>query len=141
MLFDSHSIVDALLERRGRGALRPVAADQRWAESNFHHVVDGALDALINVFYLAKDGVSPDEASYLAKQRDRAAASLRWIEGALRGAYVTEQPTLGVTEIALLTSLEWMQFRHAYPVETHPGLVAFLAAHAERPSVASTRPG
>ncbi len=141
LVLDSHAVVDALIAARGHGTLRPVRADWRWVESNVHHVVDGALDSLINVFYLAKDGVGPDQAPYLAKQRDRAAAALRWVEGALHGAQLTDEPGLGIVEIALITALEWMQFRRTYPVDAHPGLVAFLAAHAERPSVVATRPG
>ena len=77
-LFDSTVICEHLLSSYGPGAM--TAIDSEDSESkNFVTVVDGALDALINVFYLGKDGVDAAGASYVAKQSERAASAMAWL--------------------------------------------------------------
>ena len=139
VLFDSVAISRYLLERFGPGELA-VHADSDTNVSACSTVVDGALDALINVFYLAKEGVERGSVPYLQKQYDRAAACLRWLEARVQGPWLSERAQLGLPEIGLITALEWMQFRNAYPVADHPRLVHFLAQHRERESISSTMP-
>src|SRR5687768_484493 len=47
-VLDSHSIIERLVADHGPGPLRLARAEERWRESNLHHVIDGALDAAIN---------------------------------------------------------------------------------------------
>ena len=103
-------------------------------------VVDGALDALINALYLQRDGVGTAESSYVAKQHERAAASLAWVESQVDDVWLTRAKAFGLPELALVTALEWMRFRDMYPVERHPGLVRCLEHHGARESLAATRP-
>lgn len=159
-LLDSHTITELLMAEAGPGPLRPFDPLDCGAR-NAITVADGAADALINGFYLAKDGIAPEQSSYLAKQHQRAAAALGWLDARVRGGRVFadepsdvdephgvdgdndeagNSPTVGLVEIALFTALDWMRFRHTYPIDRHPNLVAFLAIHAERPSFAVTRP-
>ena len=137
VILDSDVIGKYLLRTHGPG---PLAAHEpsNLEVENFIKVVDGALDSLINAFYLAKEGVTGEQAPYLAKQRARAASALTWADGKVGGSVLGGQ--FGLAAIGLATALEWMVFREAYPVADHPALCSWLAAHAERPSLVATRP-
>ena len=138
ILFDSRNISDALVAKHGFGPLRPVA-DDFVPERNFMHVVDGALDAGIRVFYATRDGLS-DDVPLVAKERARLRSCVDWLEKNVRGAFCTDEDGFGLAELALVSALDWMRFRDAYDVSACPRLVAFQAAHQERPSLVETRP-
>lgn len=138
-LFDSAVITQRLLTQFGSGPLAPYEASD-WLTRNVMTVTDGVLDSLINAFYLRKEGVTPEQAPYLRKQTERAAAAMAWLEQHTDGPWLTANKAFGLPEIALLSALEWMRFRATYPVEEHPRLMQFLDAHAERPSVVTTKP-
>lgn len=138
VIFDSRVIVETLMRDHGPGPLRELDASP--AAANLVTVVDGALDALINAFYLAKDGVDRARVSYLDRQHERAKSALGWLEPHLGGPHLGAAEKIGLPEIALLSALDWMRFREAYPIDDHPALVAFFTAHAERPSIAATNP-
>jgi glutathione S-transferase len=140
-IFDSHVIVDRLLADHGYGPLRSVAPADRWREANLMSMIDGGLDTAINQFYFTRDGVSPDQAQYLAKQRDRVHSAMSWVESQFKDGYAGADQRFGLAELALVTTCEWMQFRGTYDVSRHPGLLAAVERHKERPSLASTRPG
>jgi len=127
VILDSHVIIDHLLDAYGTRNVRPIGAGFR--EKNLINVIDGALDSAINVFYLKKDGADVEKIDYLVKQRARVANAMTYVEKELRGVYLTDVAKVGLAEIALLTALDWMAFRSAYPVERHPGLVRFREAH------------
>lgn len=143
-LFDSRVIGEELVRRQAKaGALGEFAPlDEGFAARNLSTVIDGALDSLINVFYLGRDGVAPEAASYLAKQGARAASAMTWVEAQLdeAGHWLTPAGRFGLPELNLITTLEWMRFRATYPVDAHPKLAAFVAFHTERPSLVATRP-
>lgn len=139
VVFDSAVIVRQLLKAFGHGSLAIHDPDDVEV-SRLVTVTDGVLDALINHFYLKKEGVS-EQTPYLQKQEGRARAALTWLENEVRGPWLTRNRRLGLPEIGLITALEWMQFRQTYPVERHPRLVEFLKQHEGRDSVASTAPG
>lgn len=137
-VFDSRLIIRELLTRWGPGCFASDLTDLEMA--NQICVADGALDALINAFYLGKDGVQRQSVPYVEKQYQRAEACLAWLEARVRGAYFNNDQRFGLLEVAVLTALDWMRFRSAYPIERHAKLVALLEAHAARDSVAATRP-
>jgi glutathione S-transferase len=138
-IFDSRVINDALLRRHGPGSLVTAASDDLETH-NLVTVIDGILDALINAFYLSKDGVGPETASYIEKQHQRAAAAMQWIDARVDGVWLTPANGFGLAEIALCTTAEWMCFRQTYPVERHAGIHRLVEHHAARPSLAMTRP-
>lgn len=138
-VFDSAVITQRLLQEVGPGPLSPYQPAD-WQTRNLTTVIDGVLDSLINAFYLRKEGVTADQAPYLRKQIERAAASMEWLEQAAVGPWLTSSQKFGLPEIALLTALEWMRFRATYPVENHAHLMQFLAAHGDRSSVQTTKP-
>lgn len=139
VLLDSHVIVDYLLERWGNRKLRGVTTANRWREKNLQNVIDGALDSAINLFYLKRDG-APEDLAYLVKQRGRVEAAMDWLEKQLDDGWFTDDRSIGLSEIALVTAIDWMTFRDAYPVERHPGLARFRHVHASVPAFVSTAP-
>lgn len=136
-LFDSRVIIDWLVTTRGWGTLAPPR--DRWREENRVNAIHGALDSLIQVLYLKRDGVALENLPYRQRQEDRTAAILAWIAGQLvDGTHFGDG--FGLSEISLVCALDWMDFRQMYPTARHPALTAFRAAWAERPSLAATRP-
>lgn len=142
VVFDSHVIIEVLVRRRGLGPLRPVSSDPvAWAhEQNVMSAIDSALESAINLFYFVRDGIDESAVPYLVKQGERVGAILGWLENQLHGPWLTDEPRLGLAEIMLMTTLDWLEFRKRYPVDDHAGFAAFRAAHADRPSIRSTYP-
>jgi glutathione S-transferase len=139
LVLDSHVITELLLSRDKGRVLAPLLLNDL-SGRNLISVIDGALDALLNSFYLAKDGVSSEQSPYLQKQRGRAESALRWLDGQTHGSWLTSNQQLGLPEIALGSALSWMRFRDVYPIERHASLMQVLEALEQRPSFASTRP-
>jgi glutathione S-transferase len=139
LVFDSHVITELLLSRAERGVLAPFPLAD-FAARNVVSVADGALDSLINAFYLAKEGITPDKAPYLKKQHARAESALIWLDAQAEGPWMSATKKLGLPEIAVATSLAWMRFRDVYPIARHPHLLAVLEAIEQRPSFANTQP-
>jgi glutathione S-transferase len=140
VVFDSHIIIEHLLRRHGYGPLRTAGGAAWLREQNLVSAIDGALDSAVNLFQLGREGVDLDSAAFLVKQRERVDSILTWVEGKLRGIWLTDEPRLGVAEIALITSLQWMIFRKRYPVEEHAALQKFVDGHADRASIRDTAP-
>lgn len=137
VIFDSHDIVEWLIEHHGPGPLR--GEDDRRAERNFHHVIDGALDAAIRLFYAQRDGV-PTSAPFLAREEQRLHQCLSWLEARVEGSSCGGAPGLGVIEVALLTVIDWLRFRAATDLGRYPRLAAFADAWAEHPACRETVP-
>ncbi len=135
-LLDSGLINRYLLANYGPGPLTPFDADDL-ASLAFTTVTDGALDASINAFYLTRDGARAEDVAYVDKQMKRVASALEWLE---RRSHQLSTGALGLREIALITALDWMKFRNAYPIERHPQLVAACEKLRDRPSILSTMP-
>lgn len=139
-VFDSAVIVRALLRRAGPGPLVVHDPDDIQTQ-NLITVIDGALDSLINTFYLVvQNGVPLDSSAYLKKQQDRAAAALAWLDARVHDNRLGPQPGFGLPELSLLTALDWIRFRNAYPVERHENLLRCVEQFAARPSVLATAP-
>jgi glutathione S-transferase len=139
VVLDSHTITELLLTQAGSTQLTPLPIDDVEAR-NAIAIIDGALDSLINRFYLLREGV-PESTPYLQKQLERTGAALAALEARIEGAFVTSKRKLGLPEIAIGTAIGWMRFRKAYPIEQHPKLLACHEALEQRPSFAATRPG
>ena len=132
-LFDSRVIIDRLFMTHGHGGLTPPR--DRWHEANAVNAIDAALDAVIQLFYLRRDGVAIDGTPYATRQLERADAIFAWL-----ATQHLSTVQLGLGEISLVCALDWMDFRKTYPTERAEGLAAVRAAWADRPSVAATRP-
>lgn len=136
---DSASLSETLLRVAGPGPLAAYDATQL-AHRNQLVLIDGALDALINTMYLGRDGVTPDDASYLAKHRARAASACAHLETMVQGERLSGADAPHLVDIALGTTIGWMLFRATYPIAQHPNLMRCYHALAARPSFEATRP-
>lgn len=131
-LFDSLAIIDWLTTTRGWGGVAPPR--DPWLDGNLLNAIDGALDSVIQLFYLRRDGVAIDGTPYAVRQLDRADAIFAWLAPQLR------DDVFGLPEISTVCALDWMDFRAAYPIERAGGALRVRDAWRDRPSLASTRP-
>ncbi|MEZ4398417.1 MAG: glutathione S-transferase family protein [Kofleriaceae bacterium] len=137
LLFDSRVIIDWLTTTRGYGPLR--APRDRWHEANLLNAIDAALDSAVSLFYLKRDGLDPMTVAFGPRQVERVAAIFEWVAGELP-AYDAARG-LGLAELSLVCTLDWMDFRDTYPTARHADdFAALRAAIGTRPSLASTRP-
>jgi glutathione S-transferase len=139
-LFDSRAIIEWLKTNRGWGGLAP--APDAWRDLDLLNAIDGALDSVIQLFYLRRDGVAIDGTPYATRQLERAAAIFDWLGGQLaphqRGFTASKEP--GLAEISLVCALDWMDFRDSYPTKDLTGLQPLRDALRDRPSLVATRP-
>ena len=136
VIYDSHAITEVLLHRYGPGPLSPFDPYEV-SVRNAIAVIDGALDALINVFYLRRDGV--EDSDYLSTQGQRAESSLAWLDQ--RAAIMGDAADFGLEQIALVSTIDWIRFRETAPIAKFPTLVAASDRWKDRPSVTTTLPG
>jgi glutathione S-transferase len=107
---------------------------EMWEERATQIIIDGALDAAINRFYLLRDGSA--DTGYVTRQRERVEAVLGWLDGQF-----TFRRPCGVATLALGCALDWMTFRDVVDVTRWPGLHAFREAWAVSRIGAGTEPG
>jgi len=130
-LFDSRAIIDWLISTRGWGALNE---RDRWLELNLLNAIDTALDSVVQVFMLRRDGVAIDGTPYAERQLARADAIFAWL-----GAQPGFGERFGLAEVSLICALDWMEFRNSYPTE-RAGLDRVRTAWRDRPSLVATPP-
>lgn len=132
LLYDSRVIVDWLTSTRGWRDIEPPR--DRWREQNLLNAIDAALDSVIQLFYLRRDGVTVDGTPYAQRNLDRTDAIFAWLARELRPA------AFALPEISVACALDWMDFRKTYPTERAAGLDAVRAALRDRPSMVASRP-
>jgi len=125
-LFDSRAIIQRL----------GWPADAR--DPNLVNAIDAAMDSVIQLFYLRRDGVAIDGTPYAVRQLARADAIFAWLGTQVRGE--TFIGRLGLAEISLICALDWMDFRQTYPTERAAAVEPIRAAWQDRASLAATRP-
>jgi glutathione S-transferase len=118
-----------------RAAGFAVAPDDVWAERALLVVVEGALDAAINRFYLLRDKL-PDS-GYVTRQRDRVATALAWLDAHVP---VFARP-VSAPGLSLGCALDWIAFRDMADLSRYPRLVAFREAWTASGIGAGTEPG
>ena len=109
-------------------------------DQNVLSIADAAQDSLVNVFLLEGDGIRAEQSSYLQRQVTRARGCLDSLERTYRGKRSLSPGRLAYADVAVLSLLGWIRFRKRLDLAPWPGLLAVEAAHAERPSLVSTRP-
>ena len=105
-----------------------------WEDRATQMIIDGALDAAINRFYLLRDGAA--DKGYVLRQRDRVETVLGWLDG-----HFTFRRPCGVATLALGCALDWMVFRKVADIARWPGLQAFREAWIVSRVGAGTEPG
>lgn len=138
LIYDSHVIIEYLTLTRGWGTLSPTR--DRWREQNIINAIDGALDAVIQLFYLRRDGVAIDGTPYAERQLARTDAIVTWLTTQLAADRCSFTGDFGLCELALISALDWMEFRKTYPTERAAGVESVRAAWRDRPSLVSTQP-
>jgi glutathione S-transferase len=138
LLFDSHVIVDWLVTTRGWHGLAPPR--DAWRTHNIVNAIDAALDSMIQLFYLRRDGVAVDGTAYAERQLERADAVFAWLGKELAPGGKSFEAGLGLAEISLIATLDWLDFRSVYPTERASAVESVREAWREHPSIAATRP-
>jgi glutathione S-transferase len=111
------------------------ASPDSWLDRERVVLVEGALDAAINRFYLIRDSL-PDQ-GYVTRQADRVATTLTALEERLPPF---ARP-LRASALSLGCALDWMVFRNAADLARYPRLKAFRAAWIDSGIGAGTEPG
>ena len=137
-LFDSHVIIDWLTVTRGFGDLAPPR--DRWRDANLINAIDAALDSVIQLFYLRRDGVAIDGTPYATRQLERTEAIFTWLGTQLAADRKGFGEGFGLVELALVSALDWMDFRTMYPTERAESIAGVRAAWGDRASLVATRP-
>lgn len=137
-LFDSRVIIDWLTTMHGWGELAPPS--DPWREANLVNAIDAALDSVIQLFYLRRDGVAVDDTAFARRQLERADAIFAWLATQLAADGRSFGRGFGLAELSLICALDWMDFRKPYPTERAAGLGGVRAAWSERSSLVVTRP-
>lgn len=136
VIYDSRAIIDWITTTRGWGTI--AQPRDKWHELNLVNAIDAALESVISLFYLRRDGVSIDGTPFATRQLDRADAIFAWVAPQLR------IDTFGLPELSACAALDWMEFRQVYDVKRATSVATLLprvrAAWAERPSMVATRP-
>lgn len=136
-LFDSRAIIDWLTTFHGWGEMR--APVDRWREANLVNAIDAALESGIQLFYLRREGMDPMQIPFGQRQVDRMASIFGWVTTELGHAGFGSG--LGLAELSLIATLDWLDFREIYPTARHADAFGELRATLrERPSLAATRP-
>jgi glutathione S-transferase len=131
-LFDSRAIHAWLVATHGSwGTHSP-------HEQNLVNAIDAAIDSVIQLFYLRRDGVAIEGSVFEKRQLDRADAIFAWL--ATQVAEGTFSGDFGYAELSLICGLDWMEFRKAYPIERAAGVESVRTRWRDRPSLVSTRP-
>jgi glutathione S-transferase len=109
-------------------------SDADWAERELMLVVEGALDAAVNRFYLLRDKL-PDQ-GYVTRQGDRVETTLAWLDARMPPFARPVTPPV----LMLGCALDWLVFRDTADVARHPRLVAFREAWRASGVGAGTEP-
>jgi glutathione S-transferase len=102
-----------------------------WADRTRLVIVEGALDAAINRFYMKRDGFA--DTGYVARQRDRVQHLLAWLDDKS-----TFRRPVDAATLSLGCGLDWMIFRKV--AELPAGLAAFREAWTASGVGAGTEP-
>lgn len=130
-VFDSHVICEYLRRKQGK-------AEQPINELNLIAAIDAVNDSLIVLFMGTRSGleVSPD-ALLFKLQLERIPDTLAWLEKqAEQGAFAEWH----MATIALISLVDWAEFRDLYDFSDYPSLLAAREGHQERMIVKATYP-
>ena len=130
MLTDSSSIIKYAREKSGKAYLSDVEDQEMFAMTNT------VLDSAINLFLLENDGITPDQSSYLTRQKDR-------VESGLDELNRRFDPSESITKDSALRCacfIDWALFRNRINIDKHDNLVGLLAAANKVEEFVATAP-
>ena len=129
-LSDSTSILMHLTQKQTKPFIHDVA------EMECYAMVNTAMDTAINLFLLERDGLTPDNSDYLARQSARILALLK----ALDEVDWSTQFPYNTAEVRLACFLDWGLFRKRINIGDQHCLQDFLAEIRKWPPFAETVP-
>lgn len=130
-IFDSHVITEYLRRKQGQPDL-PIE------QHNLVAAVDGVNDSLIVLFMGARSELEVSDKKLIFKlQLGRIPDTLRWLNSeAEKGAF----EEWSIATIALISMMDWAEFRALYEFSAYPALLAARKSHQGRAIVQSTYP-
>ncbi|WP_336488567.1 glutathione S-transferase [Methylobacterium nigriterrae] len=137
-LADSRVICEYIDALGGHRLFPPAGAD-RWRALNEQSLADGLLDAALLIRYeLTARAEGERSAGWIDGQNAKIASALAWFES--RAATFTDRLDIGT--VAAASALGYLDLRFADLAwrDRHPGLAAWYADFAERPSMRATQP-
>ena len=147
-LFDTRIVLEYLLTaypETPAGAPEPPLADalirpkHHFDDALIFSALTGLLDTAVNIRQFRLNGITAEQAPYLVRQNERLDATLDWLED--RADEEGFQPgVLAMADLALITAADFGAGHSLFEIGARPRLNAILTRHAERPSVAATRP-
>lgn len=128
VLTDSCSILKFARESAGRPFFPDIDDYDLFCTTNT------IADSVINLFLMERDGLTPDNSPYLARQARRTVSGLAALEERVGpGGY---ELTDGILRLACF--LGWALFRNRVDVSSHPNLRSVIAFAGRDPVFAST---
>lgn len=133
-LTDSASILRHIRERQGQAFLPNIE------DFDFFLLAGTALDTVVNLFLLERDGVTPDACAYLQRQRDRVDSSLAELQRRLATHPARTRPMQSDALLRLGCFLAWATFRNRLTLEPQDPLNELLTLLETDSTFARTRP-
>lgn len=141
-LFDSRVIVEYIDNVTPNSKLFPTPNRERTEVKRWEAVADGVCDAAASAFLEAKRVKKEQSTDWIARQRDKIARGLDFMEAELGDKNFCMGTHFSLADIAVGTALGYLAFRFAdinWP-ETHPNLARLYEKLMQRPSFADTVP-
>lgn len=134
MLTDSSAILKYIREKTGRTFFNDTC--NTLAAFNAFCMANTLLDTAINLFYLEKDGVTPQQSAYLARQQARLQSGLTELDKLALSA----QAPYNDAELRIACFIDWALFRQRFVLDNLPNLQRFLDSIRHYPHFAATPP-
>jgi glutathione S-transferase len=129
-LTDSSSILKHIREKSGASFLSSTR------ELDLFSMINTALDATVNLFFLERDGVDLQAYEYTRRQAARIESSLT----ELNALALPAQAPYSDVDLRLACYLFWALFRKRINIDAHENLQQFLAGMNKYPSFTNTAP-
>ncbi|MCR8923919.1 glutathione S-transferase family protein [Dasania sp. GY-MA-18] len=130
-IFDSHVIYQYLIQKQA-------LPQPPMEEYNLVSVIDAVTDSLVILFISKRSDLDTNSDQLIFKlQRERIPDSLQWLnQQAAQGAFADWH----YATMALISLLDWAEFRELYDFADYPALVAARELHSQRDIVKATMP-
>lgn len=144
-LFDSDAICEYVIDQYGKG--KEISSFFPVTENRVHDrqrmvMINGGMSAGVSVIRARRSGVEDwKKHPWLCQEMEAISGAAAWLEKDLGGRESYYPGRLTMMDITLQCFLEWAEFREMITDWSKlPGLVAFKARWASRPSFAGTHP-
>ena len=134
MLTDSSAILKYVREKSGQHFFH--RGDNVLDLFNAYCTANTLMDSSINLFYMEKDGITPQQSAYLARQQARVQTGLADLEKLA----LADCAPYNDAELRIACYLDWALFRQRLSLEGFPRLQRFLNGIRQYAHFAETAP-